>query len=286
MDAVLRCGLRHLPNWAWADDLALWWGYRFRPAPCAVHLRSGALMEVRQTDYLQLMVYYRGTFEPHCLRYLRSCAGEGATIVDIGANVGVYTLESSLVVGPNGRVLAIEAAPSNAQELRRNIELNGMRNVSLLETAVGDSTGFATLALSAGANLGMFTLGAVSGETGCRVEVRRLDDLLEEIGVDRVDLIKMDIEGSEYRALRGAEKTLARHKPTLLIELNEEALRRCQSSANDVKRLLRDAGYRGWHIGRRAVRPIPEVQSSHDCDECLFIHRDRGALIGELGLPN
>src|SRR5262245_17702558 len=110
MDAVLRRGLRHLPNWAWADGLALWWGYRFRPAPRVVRLRSGALMKIDAADYLQLMAYYRGTFEPHCLRYLRSCVREGATIIDVGANVGIHTLESALAVGRTGRVIAIEAA--------------------------------------------------------------------------------------------------------------------------------------------------------------------------------
>lgn len=285
-DAVLRCGLRRLPNWAWADSLALCWGYRFRPAPCLGRLRNGAILQLDEGDYLELMVYYRGTFEPHCLRYLRLCSRPGATIVDVGANIGVYTLESSLVVGPTGRVISIEAAPRNAQALRRNIELNGMENIVVLETAVGEITSSATLALSAGGNLGMFTLGAASGEKEYRVAVRRLDDLLAEKRVDKVDLIKMDIEGSEYHALLGAVGTLSRHRPTLVIELNEGALRGCRSSANEVKKLLRECGYRGWSIGRRVVRVIPDSQGTHDCDECLFIHRDNSFLIGELGLPN
>jgi hypothetical protein len=132
----------------------------------------------------------------------------------------------------------------------------------------------------------MFTLGYASSEAEYRVEVRRLDDLLEERGVHRVDLIKIDIEGSEYRALRGAARTLLKHKPTLLIELNEEALQRCQSSASDVKRLLYESGYRGWLIGRSTVRPVPETQETHGCEECLFVHRDKGSLLRELGLSD
>jgi FkbM family methyltransferase len=170
--------------------------------------------------------------------------------------------------------------------LKRNIEMNGMRNVSLIETAVGDSTGFATLALSDGGNLGMFTLGSAKGTARYCVQLSRLDDLLEEIGIDTVDLIKMDIEGSEYRALRGASRTLQRYKPTILIELNEEALQGCESSSINVKGFLQDAGYRGWLIDRKVVRPLSEAQMVHDCDECLFIHRDNESLMKRLGLPN
>src|SRR5262249_7527682 len=129
IDTALRFFFRVLPVRAWTERIALWWGYRFRPAPSVVKLRSGALMRVESTDHLQLFVYYFGTFEPHCLRYLKSCAGEGATILDVGANIGVYTLEGSLAVGPSGRVIAIEAAPSHAEALRKNIQRNGMTNV-------------------------------------------------------------------------------------------------------------------------------------------------------------
>ena len=96
----------------------------------------------------------------------------------------------------------------------------------------------------------------------------------------------MDIEGSEYRALRGAMTTLQRCRPAILIELNEKALRRCQSSADEVKELLKKLDYQGWVIGRKVVRPIHSSQPIHHCDECLFIHRSKTSLIEKLGLPN
>ena len=127
---LLQASLRTLPSWSWTELVALWWGFRFRPAPCVVRLRSGAMIHIDPTDYLQLLIYYLGTFEPHCLPFLKSCAGNGATIIDVGANVGVYTLESAVVVGPTGRVISIEPAPLNAQALRKSIELNQMGNVT------------------------------------------------------------------------------------------------------------------------------------------------------------
>ena len=163
VDALLRRGLRLLPIWKWTESLALWWGYRFRPLPTVARLRSGALIQVDPTDYLQLMIYYFGAFEPHCVKYLKRCVETGGTIVDVGANIGLYTVESSLVVGASGRVIAIEAAPSHVRTLSKNIELNEMSNVSLIAAAVGDATSQAKLTLPSGVNLGMFTLAQLTG---------------------------------------------------------------------------------------------------------------------------
>lgn len=285
IDAALRHGLRLLPPSDFAESVALWWGYRFRPPASVAKLRSGALIHVDSVDYLQLLIYYLGTFEPHCLRYVRRCAPTGGTVVDVGANIGVYSLEGSLAVGPSGRVIALEAAPPHVDALRRNLQLNAMGNVSVVEVAVGEVPGEATLGLRKGANLGMFTVAPGGGEEAYRVEVRRLDDVLQDLGVRDVDLIKMDIEGSEFRALRGASRTLAQCKPTLLVELNDDALERCGSSTGEVKRLLREAGYRGWLLTRGGSLPIPEAQPTHGCVECIYIHRDKVALIGKLRLP-
>jgi FkbM family methyltransferase len=244
------------------------------------------LIYVDPTDYLQLLIYYLGTFEPHCMPYLRACAINGATVIDVGANIGVYTLESAAAVGPAGRVISIEPAPSNARALERNIKLNQMTNVVLIEAAAGDETGWATLSLPSRGNAGMLSLAPLCGEKSYTVEVRLIDDVLEEKGITSVDLIKIDIEGSEYRALRGTVKMLQRCRPVILIELNENALRSCGSSGYEVKELLRGLGYHGWVIGWKAPRPIRSSQLIHDCDECLFVHRDNRSLMQKLRLPD
>jgi FkbM family methyltransferase len=231
-----------------------------------------------------MMIYYFGTFEPHCLSYLKRCVRKGGTIVDVGANIGLFTLESSFVVGKAGRVVSIEAAPSHVEALKHNIELNFIKNVSVIETAVGDKTGHATLTRPRGGNLGTFTVGAVDGNETYVVPVRPMDQLLGEMDVSSLDLIKIDIEGSEFCALRGAKQILREHRPTLLIELNEAALRRCNSSTQDVKELLGEHGYRGWRIGQKTVREILDHQVTHGCDECLFVHRTNNLLMERLQL--
>jgi FkbM family methyltransferase len=285
IDAALRWGLRLLPPRPWAEAVSLWWGYQFRPGPAIVPLRCGAKIRVTSVDHLQLLIYYLGVFEPSSVSVLRNCLRPGTTVIDIGANIGFYTLECAVAVGPTGRVVSIEAAPEHARAVRDNLQLNVIGNVTVLEVALGESAREAVLTRPDGANLGMFTLGAVSGRQEYRVQVRTLDEMLEKEGVTHVDFIKIDIEGSELGALRGASRLIERSRPTILIELNDAALRSCGSSPHAVKRLLQSAGYRGWVITSRGLEPLADIDASHHCDECLFIHRDNRSLMQKLGAP-
>jgi FkbM family methyltransferase len=269
-DAFLRFLLPRVPQSA-AETTALWWGYRYQPAPAVAKLRSGALANITENDHLQLLLYYCGQFEPECLHLMKQYLRPGSTILDVGANIGLYTIEAAKAVGSSGRVISIEASPDHAKTIERNINLNGFRNVDLISSAVGDVDGAATLTLPAGGNYGMFTLGKVAGRASGEVQIRRIDDILLQQGVRSVDFIKMDIEGSELSALKGAIKTIEQSHPPILIELNEGALESCGTSSTEVKALLNSLGYQGRIVGRNSVLPIPGTQNRHDCDECLFL---------------
>ncbi len=118
-------------------------------------------------------------------------------------------------------MISIEALPKHAETVRSSVEVNRMRGVEVHATAVGEASGTAVLTRPADSNAGMFTLGSVDGSETHTVPVRRIDDI---VAGRRIDFIKMDIEGSEYKALLGAAETL-KQKPPILIELNGPALR-------------------------------------------------------------
>src|ERR1035437_4067408 len=199
INAVLRFGLHIAPS----EKLALWWGYRYRPAPALAKLRSGQIVEITENDHLQLLLYYCGEFEPQCVELMKKHIGPGSIVLDVGANIGLYTLEAAKAVGATGRVIAIEASPGHISTIGKSVGLNGFQNVDIISSAVGDVEGMATLTLPEGANHGMFTLGSVAGSVTMRVNVKRIDDILDEQNVLSVDFIKMDIEGSELVALKG-----------------------------------------------------------------------------------
>jgi FkbM family methyltransferase len=285
VDTFLRTVLRVLPASSSAESIALWWGYKFRPNPRTVKLRSGPSIYVDPSEHLSLLIYYLGTFEPYCLPHLRRYATKGTTVIDVGANIGVYTLESAVIVGPDGGVISIEPAPPHVSAIKSNLQINNLGNVHVIEAAVSDAPGQATLTLPKGANLGMFTLGGAPTDLSFSVKLRTIDSIVAERCPRRISVIKMDIEGSEYRALLGAERTITTYHPAILIELNDLALGACGSSSTRVKSLLQDWGYSGSIITRNALMPIPNEQEWHNCDECLFFYSPPSATFEHENLP-
>jgi FkbM family methyltransferase len=195
---------------------------------------------------------------------MKSHLRPGSTLLDVGANIGLFSIEGATAVGSSGNVIAIEAAPPHAQTIRDAAALNRLQNIEVVPAAVGSSEGAAILTLPEKGNYGMYTLGSVAGERSFQVPVRRIDDI---VAGRRVDFIKIDIEGSEYQALLGAVQTL-KSTPPLLIELNEAALVGCGSSARQVKQLLFSYGYQGHVLGSAKQITLDDL---HVCDECLFL---------------
>jgi FkbM family methyltransferase len=269
IDAAFRSLFRQLPLSSATQKLALKWGYKYRPEPGLVKLRSGPLIQTTQVDHLQLLLYYFGTFEPECLAAMHRIVKPGDTVLDVGANVGLFTLEASLLVGAAGRVIAIEPMPEHASAVLNSARYNGMTNVEVISVAAGDRLGHAILTLPRNTNYGMFTLGDVAGDVSFTVPVRRIDDIVAEREVKSVDFIKMDIEGSELNALIGAEQTLRNFHPTILIELDEAHLAACKTSSREVKSFLKSLGYREFLLDGT----LPVLGQAQPVNECLFVHK-------------
>jgi FkbM family methyltransferase len=141
----------------------------------------------------------------------------GDTVLDCGANVGVYTREA-LEAGAS-RVIAIEIAPENLECLRRNFagEIRSGR-VMVYPKGVWDRDDFLTLNVDPGNSAAdSVVMRPEKSREGPRVPLTTIDKLVAELGLDRVDYIKMDIEGAEQNALRGAEQTIRKFRPRLAL---------------------------------------------------------------------
>ena len=129
---------------------------------------------------------------------------DGGTFVDVGANIGLYALWAARRVGPSGRVIAVEPHPATAERLSFNIAANGHDNIRVVRSAVGKTEGTAKLHASAGGNSGQSSLladVAFRSEQAFRVPVRPLLDIVTEAGLSAIDVLKVDIEGYEDRAI-------------------------------------------------------------------------------------
>jgi FkbM family methyltransferase len=156
-------------------------------------------------------------------------------VFDIGAHVGYFTLLASRIAAM-GKVFSFEPLPANLAYLRRHVRANGLSNVTVFAAAVGRRSGRQSFDLAAGGT-GRGRL-AAAGAAPLEVQVVSLDELMDGGRVQAPDFIKMDVEGAEGDALRGAARMLARFHPRILLSLHGEA------AARDCEALLRGLGYR------------------------------------------
>jgi FkbM family methyltransferase len=193
-----------------------------------------------------------GVYEPDVSATLREVLTEGATFVDAGANIGWFSLLAASLVGPAGKVLAIEPNPRNVALLRRSAEANGFANIEAVTVALADEPG--AVALETDGSNGRVI--KVDGPPDTPVPASfvvatwPLDTVLSRAGVKRVDVMKIDVEGAEPLVLRGATEMLERDRPVLISEFFPLALDSSPwGSARGYLQALRELGYRLSVIG-------------------------------------
>lgn len=187
----------------------------------------------------------RDRYEPTEAEFFRRSVTDGMTVLDIGANLGFYTVLAGSLVGATGRVIAFEPLLSNRTLLERSVSENGFEDrVTVRDQAVGGARAqMAIVIAEAAANSGgaYISDSAPQGFTSQQVEVIRLDE--EDLG-GKVDFIKIDIEGAELLAFRGARALLESQRPTIMCELHAKQLRLVSGcSPSDVITQLGAYGY-------------------------------------------
>lgn len=178
----------------------------------------------------------------------------GDAMIDGGANIGLYTLLAASCVGSLGRVVACEPAPATMALLRANIARNQLRCVSLRDVALAEEPGRMVMQVfEAGSGFSSFAPADAARATAVDVEATTLDQLASEIP-QPVSLVKLDVEGAEHRALRGATRLLEDARPDFIVEFEPVHLERQGASATALKDLFDAADYVAYRIGTRLER--------------------------------
>ena len=207
---------------------------RVVPKRAVVPVLQGELRGMRWIVGSSTHGCWLGTYEHQTQRLFASLVPANGTVYDIGANVGFYTL---LAATRAKRVIAVEPLAENVAYLKRHLDLNGVFNVEVWPAAVADKEGEEPFAAAGDRSQG--TLGA----EGPMVRTITLDRLCEICGPPA--LIKVDVEGAEYRVLQGAQKCLAEHRSTILmsthsISLHLTCLTLLTNSGYDVQQVGND----------------------------------------------
>jgi FkbM family methyltransferase len=203
-----------------------------------------------------------GTYEPETLRLVLNRLGPGSTFVDVGANIGAFTIPAARKVGAAGRVVAIEASPLVFSYLAQNVAVNRISNVHLRFCAATDSESLALAFYEAPPDhFGMGSLAAQFQAKPTAVPGESLDGILAQENIAEVTVLKVDVEGFESAVLRGAARLLnSPHPPIVIFEFCDWAEARVPNAkVGEAQRLLRKYGYTLWFLhdfGRRGSRPL------------------------------
>ncbi len=201
-------------------------------------------------EHIGSLMYWRGCYSCHILALLDRILSSSMTFLDIGANQGEFTLFAAKRLSA-GCVIAFEPVPYLYDRLTLNVQMNGLHNVIPVSKGVAAAPGLVPIyssktSFSDGSiNEGLATLFATEERNTLlgTVPVIRLDDIVEEMGLTQVDVIKLDIEGAELPALQGGGRTIERFRPVVLLEVSDETCRAAGHTTADVLDYLSNLGY-------------------------------------------
>ena len=202
-----------------------------------------------------------GTYEFDKQRAFAEVTGRGATVLDLGSNVGFYTLLAAELVGCSGHVYAFEPVQRNIEFLRRHIALNKLTNVTVIEAAICELTGRRRFQFHESA-----AMGHLSDDGQTEVNTVTLDDFVFRWGATP-NSIKIDVEGAELLVLQGAREMLSQHRPAVLLATHSHALRdQCLDLIAEHGYLVRVIG-KNDHEGADEFLAVPsrtQQKSSYD----------------------
>jgi FkbM family methyltransferase len=240
-----------------------------------------------KNNFTSFAVAVLGERDPNVMRFLRRWVRPGFVACDIGANIGTYTVPLARLVGPTGHVVSFEPNRPTFACLRQNIRQNRLGNVTLVRAAAGPESGVADLVVTAN-NFGEVHLAPAPSAASprnptaatdtARVSVTTVDTEVARLGLKRVDFIKIDVEGFELAALRGAARTLATN-PDLVVqtEIVPAHAARYSFDVADLTAFFHEHGYTPYACDAEGVmHPVDPVTPQIEAD--WFWARSSSAL--------
>jgi FkbM family methyltransferase len=229
-------------------------------ADTVVEFDSDLLLELSADQVVSKQIYWFGIFEVCEAKFFASLIRPGMVVIDVGSNIGQYTLLAAKRVGATGRVHTFEPSATNFALLKRNVSRNGFGDRVTLNQVALSSVSTAQRLLVApdgGSNFLSSDASVVPNNWASEiVETTTLDDYVRNRGVERVDVVKVDAEGHDLEILQGAIATLTNQRPDLFVEFAERLLVRAHTTAHALLGFLTRLGYVPYEFSGTGVRPL------------------------------
>lgn len=225
---------------------------------------------------VELSLHETGTYEKGILLYLRSILKKGDCFVDVGANIGLMSIFAAECVGNSGKVLAYEAHPNTAELLLENIQLNSLTIIEVNQFALGSTEGKTHIYDNWQVNRGGASLVVKTNESvAYDIEVKKLDSVFPSSLIPKA--IKIDVEGFELEVLKGAEETIRKFHPVLIVELSENRSNIHDSSIELIDFIKNLGNYRIYKLkgGKERKSKLIEITSNDQLpqhDNVICIH--------------
>jgi FkbM family methyltransferase len=230
--------------------------------------------QINLKDYITRQLYVLGCFEPSITNLIRALVHKDHVVLDIGANIGYFTMLASKCAGPQGKVFAFEPDPRNYALLKRHRDTNSCANVRIEEIAISDENGSASLNLydESEENAGTSSITSFNNQQRKVVVVKTmtLDSYIKQIR-GNIRLIKIDIEGAEVGAIRGCVETIQKSKVNFfLLELHLDRL--SKKNVSEILETFTKANYslrivRESDTGPKRCANLQELLAPFDLDQ-------------------
>jgi FkbM family methyltransferase len=239
-------------------------------------VRNGIRWSVNPADYEHSDVFWRGSKDAWELFHLRRLLAPNCVMLDIGANIGYYSLTLAKAFEGQCQIHAFEPHPKTRSRLVRHIEWNNLSStITAHPDAVTDAPGAARM-VERPDNSGATRID--DGKQGFEVTTTTLDEFVDSIELPRIDCLKIDVEGVEARVLRGGRRAIAQFRPLILIEFWNHGLANAGSSSREVADLLADYNYVLYSPHSRHPRPIASLPRGDDPENVLCVPREKTPL--------
>lgn len=243
---LLVAAYRHLPAKPFRGFLntLLLRHIRSRPPRTVLAEIGGIRYKLDLQELIDANLYYRGSHEPRAMASVAEIVRPGDLVLDIGANAGYYALPLARLVGDAGRVIAFEPTPWALSKLEENLRLNDMTNVYVERLAISDERAIRAITAGEAAFRASWRLdGSTNRSLTGDASFMTLDEYADEHRLPRIAFAKVDVDGYELRVIRGAQRTLARHRPSLLLEIGKYTMAELGDDPLDLARMLAELGY-------------------------------------------
>ena len=239
------------------------------------------LMNVNPEEHIQQHIFWYGNYESELNQFLKRVIKPGDIFFDCGANIGYFSL---LAARYGATVFAFEPVNTTFQKLIANLALNNSQRIFPIKMAVGNISGEKEIYLSGEENIGMSSFMHPENYAGLSesVQVTRLDDWIAGSDIHNIDIIKLDIEGSELSALQGMKVTLEKNKPLVISEINPETLLQFEINPSDIINFMFDLNFECYVIfdgGKLRIKGSGRINQTINV---LFIHPEKKASYPDL----